>query len=155
MVGWHHRLNGHEFEQAMGVGDGQGGLACCSPRGRKNRTRLSDWTELYSARAIVTGPWSIYFIHPFFAPFATQTVSHQYSKHRTKGKYPPISGVSDRQNIIPASSSCWTDFNSQRAVNTTPSPRTRELQDPACTVPFISHSPRNTRRPQKGFQKTH
>ena len=33
MVGWHHRLNGHEFEQALGVGDGQGGLACCSSRG--------------------------------------------------------------------------------------------------------------------------
>ena len=31
MVGWHHRLNGHEFEQAPGVGDGQGSLACCSP----------------------------------------------------------------------------------------------------------------------------
>ena len=31
----HHRLNGHEFEQALGVGDGQGGLACCSPWGRK------------------------------------------------------------------------------------------------------------------------
>ena len=31
MVGWHHRLNGHEFEQAPGVGDGQGGLASCSP----------------------------------------------------------------------------------------------------------------------------
>ena len=31
MVGWHHRLNGHEFEQALGVGDGQGGLACYSP----------------------------------------------------------------------------------------------------------------------------
>ena len=30
-VGWHHRLNGHEFEQAPGVGDGQGSLACCSP----------------------------------------------------------------------------------------------------------------------------
>ena len=29
MVGWHHRLNGPEFEQAPGVGDGQGGLACC------------------------------------------------------------------------------------------------------------------------------
>ena len=28
MVGWHHQLNGHEFEQALGVGDGQGGLAC-------------------------------------------------------------------------------------------------------------------------------
>ena len=35
MVGWHHRLDGHEFEQAPGVGDGQGSLACCSPRGRK------------------------------------------------------------------------------------------------------------------------
>ena len=34
-VGWHHRLNGHEFEQALGVGDGQGGPACCSPWGRK------------------------------------------------------------------------------------------------------------------------
>ena len=33
MVGWHHRLYGHELEQALGVGDGQGGLACCSPWG--------------------------------------------------------------------------------------------------------------------------
>ena len=31
MVGWHHWLDGHEFEQALGVGDGQGGLECCSP----------------------------------------------------------------------------------------------------------------------------
>ena len=35
MVGWHHRLNGHEFEQASGVDDGQGSLACRSPWGRK------------------------------------------------------------------------------------------------------------------------
>ena len=35
MVGWHHRLDGQEFEQAPGVGGGQGGLARCSPRGRK------------------------------------------------------------------------------------------------------------------------
>ena len=35
MVGWHHQLNGHEFEQAPGVGDGQGGPACCSPWDRK------------------------------------------------------------------------------------------------------------------------
>ena len=35
MVGWHHRLNGHEFEQTPGVGDGQGGLACRSPWGRE------------------------------------------------------------------------------------------------------------------------
>ena len=35
MVGWHHQLNGHEFEQAPGVGDGQESLACCSTWGRK------------------------------------------------------------------------------------------------------------------------
>ena len=46
MAGWHHRLDGHEFEEALGVGDGQGGLACCSPWGLKESDRLSDWTEL-------------------------------------------------------------------------------------------------------------
>ena len=35
MIGWHHQLNGHEFEQTLAVGDGQGGLACCSPWGHK------------------------------------------------------------------------------------------------------------------------
>ena len=35
MVGWHHRLNGREFESTPGVGDGQGGLACCSPQALK------------------------------------------------------------------------------------------------------------------------
>ena len=44
MVGWHHRLDGHEFEQALGVGDGQGGLACCSPWGCIVG-QDSDWTE--------------------------------------------------------------------------------------------------------------
>ena len=42
IVGWHHRLNGHEFEQAQGDGEEQGILACCSPLGRKSQTRLSD-----------------------------------------------------------------------------------------------------------------
>ena len=41
MVGWHHRLDGHEYEQALEVGDGQEGLACCSSWGRKE----SDKTE--------------------------------------------------------------------------------------------------------------
>ena len=41
MVGWHHQLDGHEFEQAPGIGEGQGSLACCGPW-----ARLSDWTEL-------------------------------------------------------------------------------------------------------------
>ena len=42
MVGWHLQLNGHEFEQALGVVVGQGSLACCSPWGRKSQTRMSD-----------------------------------------------------------------------------------------------------------------
>ena len=48
MVGWHHRLNGHEFEQAAGVGDGQGSLMCCSPRGCKelDTTEQLNWTEV-------------------------------------------------------------------------------------------------------------
>ena len=41
MAGWHHQLNGHEFGQTPRVGDGQGGLACRSPWGRKE----SDMTE--------------------------------------------------------------------------------------------------------------
>ena len=55
MVGWHHRRDGDEFEKTLGVGDGQGGLACCSPWGHKesdmterlNLTELN-WTWIYS-----------------------------------------------------------------------------------------------------------
>ena len=47
MVGWHHLLNGHEFEQALGVGDGHGSLACCSPWGHKesDMTEGPNWTD--------------------------------------------------------------------------------------------------------------
>ena len=44
IAGWHHRLNGHEFEKTLGLGDGQGGLVCCSPWGHKESHWLSDWT---------------------------------------------------------------------------------------------------------------
>ena len=48
MAGWHHRLNGHELEQDLRVGDGQGGLVCCSPWGQEelDRTEWLNWTEL-------------------------------------------------------------------------------------------------------------
>ena len=42
MAGWHHQLNGHEFEQALGVGDGQVGLVCCSLWGFKVLDTLCD-----------------------------------------------------------------------------------------------------------------
>ena len=47
-IRWHYWLNGHEFEWPLGVGDGQGGLACCNSRGRKesDTTEWLNWTEL-------------------------------------------------------------------------------------------------------------
>ena len=48
MAGWHHQVNGHEFEQALGVGDGQGSLTWCSPWGHKelDTTEWLNWTDL-------------------------------------------------------------------------------------------------------------
>ena len=46
MVGWHHRLNGHDFEQALGVGEEQGSLAWCSSWGRKEQDSMSNWSKL-------------------------------------------------------------------------------------------------------------
>ena len=51
MIGWHHQLNAHEFEQALGVGDGQGSLACCSLWGSKevDMTEWLNWTDQESS----------------------------------------------------------------------------------------------------------
>ena len=53
MAGWHHWLDGHESEWTLGVGDGQGGLACCDSWGRKelDTTERLNWTELNSFRS--------------------------------------------------------------------------------------------------------
>ena len=47
MVGWHHQFNGHESESTLGVGNGQGDLACCSPRGcrESDTTERLNWTD--------------------------------------------------------------------------------------------------------------
>ena len=54
MVGWHHLLNGHKFEQSLLVGDGQGSLACCSPCGLKesDMTEWLNWTEVLHDRML-------------------------------------------------------------------------------------------------------
>ena len=51
MVGWHHQLNGHEFDQALGVDDRQGGLACCSPWTYKE-SDMTGWPNWHSASSI-------------------------------------------------------------------------------------------------------
>ena len=50
MVGWHHRLNRHEFEQAPGDSEGPGGLACCSPWGHKelDMNERMNWIEIFT-----------------------------------------------------------------------------------------------------------
>ena len=54
MIGWHHWLNGHKFALTLGIGDGQGGLACWSPWGQKelDTTERLNWIELMLHGAI-------------------------------------------------------------------------------------------------------
>ena len=58
MCGWHHWRDGREFEQALGVGDGQGSLVCCSPWGHKESgtTEGWNWTELIAFTAVISPP---------------------------------------------------------------------------------------------------
>ena len=56
MAGWHHWLNGYEFEPALGDGEGQGSLAGCSPWGRRELDRLSDWTITKFIQREARGP---------------------------------------------------------------------------------------------------
>ena len=66
MVGWHHRLDRHEFEQAPGVGEGQGSLACCSSWVAKSWTRLSNnITSQVSLPVPVIIAHQIFFSHLF------------------------------------------------------------------------------------------
>ena len=55
MLGWHRKLNGHEFEEALVVGDGRGSLACCSPWGRKklDMTDRLNYTWIFSIQILV------------------------------------------------------------------------------------------------------
>ena len=59
MVGWHHWLNGHEFEHALSVSDGQGNLACCSPWGHKesDTTEQLNWTEQAAHSYLLGAEW--------------------------------------------------------------------------------------------------
>ena len=71
MVGWHDQLNGHEFEQALGDGDRQGSLECCSPWGRKTWIQLRNWIELISFTTL----WFNSFID--FAPLKVKVLVTQ------------------------------------------------------------------------------
>ena len=83
MAGWHHWLDGHESEWLPGVGDGQGGLACCDSRGCKesDMTERQNWTELRLA-VIVETSWNLklaqchnLFWHPTFILAITDKIT--------------------------------------------------------------------------------
>ena len=59
MVGWHQRLEGHEFEQALGDGDGQGSLVCCSPwvHKKSDTTERLNWTEQQPTPVLLPGKY--------------------------------------------------------------------------------------------------
>ena len=64
MVGWHHQLNGHEFEETPGVGDGQGGLACYSSWDCEEsvKTEQLNWTELIFSTPCLTVNFEVIFM---------------------------------------------------------------------------------------------
>ena len=96
MVGWHHRLHGHEFEPGPGVGDGQGGLACCSPWGHKesDMTEELNWTELMlelQQRPTVCKDSKVammYHITPSPQQIPTLTIDKELSEHQQNRRSP-------------------------------------------------------------------
>ena len=62
MVGWYHRLNGHEFEQTPGVTEGQGSLVCCSPQGHKE---MDTTEQLNNNNSILPGTKNLSFSSKF------------------------------------------------------------------------------------------
>ena len=81
MAGWYHRLKGHEFGWTPGAGDGQGGLACCSPWGCKesDTTEWLNWTE--DATSFPT-LWPLYSLHLWC--FVLKSPSHKWAYSQAK-----------------------------------------------------------------------
>ena len=79
MAGWHHRLNGHESEWTLRVGDGQGGLVCCSPWGRKESemTEQLNWLNWAAIEALMGYPKSMRGLESEFPPIVLLIRNHE------------------------------------------------------------------------------
>ena len=66
MVGWHQQLNGHEFEQALGDGEGQGSLACCSSWGRKWELEMTEQLNIQPLNIHTANMYQSIHIEPVF-----------------------------------------------------------------------------------------
>ena len=93
MVGWHHWLNGPEFEQTLGVGDGQGGLACCSSRGCREMDWLSDWATTTKHLCEFRNYRMYVYIYLFFLFLATWNIYCQQLVLSNLTDAPPVAGL--------------------------------------------------------------
>ena len=125
MVGWHHRLYGHEFDQVPGVGDGQGSLVCYSPWGCKelDTTERLNWTELNISmfRSFLLS-WSDSLEKGFqhFQHYASKCYGseHLFSEPGEKGAAGGVASVLTMRTLTSSSSfqcgaqafSCFTGF---------------------------------------------
>ena len=112
MVGWHHRLNGHDFEKAPGDGEGQESLTCCSPWGRKE----SDTTERLSISLSSVTQSCLTLCYPMGCsrpgrpvhhqlPESTQTHVHRVGdaiqlSHPLLSPSPPVANPSQHQGLF-------------------------------------------------------
>ena len=87
MVGWHYWLNGHEFQQAPGDGEGKGGLVCCSPGGCK-QPQLSNGTTIYTLKSLISQ-----------TTYYSKIISTRKSVLRITGQWRPSAKCDDLQTF--------------------------------------------------------
>ena len=117
MAGWHPWLDGHEFEQTPGVGDGQGGLTCCDSWGRKelDTTEWLNWTEV---------PDNLYFnfhsfLFPLIHPIPHTTANQLEIPHYSSFKISPVSNPVFPFSWQPSSGPSFTDLTNIHKASST------------------------------------
>ena len=123
MVWWYHWLNGHEFEQTLGDGEGQGSLACCSPWVSKSWTQLSEWTtvgleSLSSSSAKLVHPECL---GPICVGQRTLSWMKVYSSGGGNPPPPPYCKILTVRTMQSSFSLCWAQKRSYCAISSQPS----------------------------------
>ena len=131
MVGWHHWINGHGFGWTPGVGDGQGGLACCGSWVAKSWTWLSNWIEQGSTLC----NWEK-------KKFYKRCISHHHAIHLTCSPSSPIH-VTDRMDFRRSPSDLVDHHLITALWGLTPS-KTDVGEWPEHRAPLMFYCPRNS-----------
>ena len=103
MAGWHHQLDGHEFEWTPGVGDGQGGLACCNSWGRRESDMIErlKWTELTVVHACTKSHQSCPTLCNQSCPAVCNTMDCIFCPRDSEGKNTGVGCRALLQRIFP------------------------------------------------------